>query len=101
MGERKTMHRFSLLCSGLRSDVVNGVGAGEYLVSVSVGDLDGKLFLEGHDDLHGVQAVKSQVVLEVRTRSHLLQPHEKAFVLNMQGIVLPYDQNHKISRTSN
>lgn len=56
-GRKKTTHHFSLLGSWLRSNVVNGIGTGDYLVGVCVGDLEGELFLEGHDDFHGVQAV--------------------------------------------
>jgi hypothetical protein len=40
------------------------------LLGVLVGDLDPELLLEGHHQLHGVEAVRPQVVDERRLGSH-------------------------------
>jgi len=45
-------------------DVANGVGGAKDLVGVGVGDLDAKLLLDRHHDLHSVQAVQAQVIGE-------------------------------------
>lgn len=42
----------------VRRTGVNGIG-------VLVGDLDAELLLDGHDDLDGIEAVKTEVVGEV------------------------------------
>jgi hypothetical protein len=46
-------------------DVVDRVAHRGDLVGVGVGDLDGKLLLEGHDELDDVERVEAQVLLEV------------------------------------
>jgi hypothetical protein len=40
-------------------------------VGILVGNLDAELLLDGHDDLHGVQAVQTEVIGEVRGRLNL------------------------------
>lgn len=52
-------------------DVVYGVCCRHNLVGLAVWDLNGKLLLKRHDNLHGVQAVQAQVLLKVRSRRHL------------------------------
>lgn len=77
----------NLLRSGLRGNVLNGVSTGKNLVGVSVRNLNGKLFLEAHDDLHRVQTVESHVVLEVRIWSHLGAVNFVHFLDNAQDAV--------------
>lgn len=60
-----------LLCLRMRGDEVNCRLDGIDLLCLIVGDLEAKFFLKGHDDLDGVQAVQSKVLLEMRIRRHL------------------------------
>lgn len=55
----------------MRGYVLNGEGAGNYLVCLQVGDLQLELLLQRHHDLHSVQAIKPEILLEMDVRGHL------------------------------
>ena len=44
--------------------VLDGISDGAHLLRVLVGDVDAELFLEGHHELHGIEAVRAQIVDE-------------------------------------
>lgn len=52
-------------------NVLDGGAGGENLVSLSIGDLNAKLLLKGHDELDGVEAVETEVIAEVDSRCYL------------------------------
>mmetsp|Transcript_25617 Transcript_25617/g.102133 ORF Transcript_25617/g.102133 Transcript_25617/m.102133 type:complete len:259 (-) Transcript_25617:2-778(-) len=51
-----------LLGLGMRHDVLDRVGDGEDLVGLGVGDFDGELLLNRHDELDGVERVEAEVL---------------------------------------
>src|SRR5690606_14847159 len=52
--------------SGVRLDIGDGVLYGQNLLGGFVGDFAAELFLEGHDELDGIEAVGAQIVDEAR-----------------------------------
>lgn len=60
-----------LLGHGMGRNVFNGVGNAGNLIGLSVGDLDGELILNGHDDLDGVEGVETKVVGELAGGANL------------------------------
>ena len=58
---------------GVGGDVGDGLAAGQDLVGLAVGDLNRKLLLQRHHQLHRVQAVQAQVLLEGGAGAHLRQ----------------------------
>lgn len=48
----------------MRRDVLHRIGHAPDPVGLGVGDLDGELVLDRHDDLHGVEGVEAEVVAE-------------------------------------
>lgn len=64
-------------------DVLNDLCRREKLFGVVVRNLESELVLHGHDDLHVVQRVQTQVVDEVRLQSQL---GEKNGLYNWNGV---------------
>lgn len=60
-----------LLCVRVCRNIADRVRRRHDLVGLAVRDLNRKLLLKRHDNLHGVQAVQAQVLLEVRCRRDL------------------------------
>ena len=60
-----------LLCVRVCRDIADCVCRRHDLVGLAVRDLNSKLLLKRHDNLHGVQTVQAQVLLEVRCRRDL------------------------------
>lgn len=70
----KTHPSFSILGSsrhGVIRDVLDGEVTGVDQHGLLVGDLELELLLQRHDDLHVVQAIQSQIPLEVDLGGHL------------------------------
>lgn len=60
-----------LLRHRVATDISNGIGYRQNLVSLGIRNLNAKLLLEGHHHLHGIQGVQVQIVLELSRRSNL------------------------------
>src|SRR3954452_5894799 len=58
--------------TGIVGDVVDGVPDGLDLLGLIIGNLDSELFFEGHDQLDGVERVRSEVFDERRFGLHFL-----------------------------
>src|SRR5262245_54431226 len=56
-------------------EVIDGGLHGRHLLCILVRDLDVELFFESHDELHGVERVRPQVVDERRLVGHLFGAH--------------------------
>mmetsp|Transcript_939 Transcript_939/g.5917 ORF Transcript_939/g.5917 Transcript_939/m.5917 type:complete len:206 (-) Transcript_939:123-740(-) len=67
-----------LLGIWMRGDVLDGICAGQNFICIIVWNLQSELFLERHHHLHSVQAVKAQIVDEMRRFLHLSGPNTKA-----------------------
>ena len=52
-------------------NVLNGVLDAGNLIGLGVGNFNGKLILDGHDDLDGIQRIKAQIVGELGRGSDL------------------------------
>lgn len=55
-----------LLGHWIRTDVCNSIVTGQYFISLRIWNLNGKLFLNGHDQLYGIQAVQPKIFLKHR-----------------------------------
>jgi hypothetical protein len=64
-----------LLSHGVATDISDGIGYREDLVSFRVGDFNAELLLQGHHNLHGIQRVKIKVILELGSGSDLRVGH--------------------------
>ena len=52
-------------------NVLNGVLDAGNLIGLGVGNFNGKLILDGHNDLDGIQRIKAQIVSELGRGSDL------------------------------
>lgn len=59
------------------SNVLDRKGARNNLVGLQVWYLQLEFLLERHDNLHGVQTIKPQIILEMSARRHLKEMGEK------------------------
>ena len=65
------MQCFTLFGHGVGGNVLNGVVDAGNLISLGVGNFNGKLVLDGHHDLDGVQRIQAQIVGKLRRGGHL------------------------------
>lgn len=76
---------FYLVGIGLGEDVLDGLLDAVDLVGILIGDLNAELFLNGHDDLDGVERIKTEVVgkvcllCDVARVVDLVKPAEELF----------------------
>ena len=54
-----------LLGHGVGRNVLNGILDAGNLIGLGVGNFNGKLILDGHHDLDGIQRIKAQIVGEL------------------------------------
>src|SRR2546426_430818 len=67
------------LCLGMLLDVLDGVLDRSDLLGVLIGNLDSKRLFKGHDELDGIERVRSQVVHERSGGGHFALVHPELF----------------------
>jgi hypothetical protein len=75
----------------MRGNEVNCRFDGVNLLCLVIWDLEAKFFLKGHDNLNCIQAIKSEVLLEMSIWCHLQHLLDKQMIIIDSGNIYKYE----------